>query len=126
MNSEPLVEPQVQPIPEPTAAVNEPLLPEKPQEESDAKASVGASIVNMTNNVLGSGLVALAYSISRVWIILFIITLVLACSWNSSPGHLGCHCLSLADYHHQKLQNHRKVHLQGNWNCKSVRRAIHE
>ena len=120
MNSEPLVEPQVQPIPEPTAAVNEPLLPEKPQEESDAKASVGASIVNMTNNVLGSGLVALAYAISRVWVILFIMILVLACSWNSPPGHFGCYCLSFPDYYHQKLQNHRKVHLQGNWNCKSA------
>ena len=120
MNSEPLVEPQVQPIPEPTAAVNEPLLPEKPQEESDAKASVGASIVNMTNNVLGSGLVALAYAISRVWVILFIMILVLTCSWNSPPGHFGRHCLSFPDYYHQKLQNHRKVHLQGNWNCKSA------
>lgn len=34
--------------------------------ETDANASIGASIVNMTNNVLGSGLVALAYSVSRV------------------------------------------------------------
>lgn len=52
-----------QPLPQEVTA---PLLPEKPQEESDANASVGASIINMTNNVLGSGLVALAYSIKQV------------------------------------------------------------
>ena len=46
--------------------VTAPLLPEKPQEDSDANASVGASIINMTNNVLGSGLVALAYSMKQV------------------------------------------------------------
>ena len=46
--------------------VTAPLLPEKPQQESDANASVGASIINMTNNVLGSGLVALAYSMKQV------------------------------------------------------------
>ena len=46
--------------------VTAPLLPEKPQQDSDANASVGASIINMTNNVLGSGLVALAYSMKQV------------------------------------------------------------
>lgn len=47
--------------------LKEPLLPQAA--ESDANASVGGSIVNMTNNVLGSGLVALAYSVSRVHIL---------------------------------------------------------
>lgn len=115
MNNEPLMEPQEQPIPEPTAAVNEPLLPEKPEQESDANASVGASIINMTNNVLGSGLVALAYSMSRVGSIQNVIMLVLPCAWNSPPGDSGRNCLLLPDYHHEKLQNHWKVHLQGDW-----------
>lgn len=59
------VQDQVPDIPA-IAPVNEPLLPEQPKEENDAKASVGASIINMTNNVLGSGLVALAYAVSEV------------------------------------------------------------
>lgn len=59
------VQEQVPDIPA-IAPVNEPLLPKQPKEENDAKASVGASIINMTNNVLGSGLVALAYAVSEV------------------------------------------------------------
>lgn len=69
--------PEIMDVTEPVEQVNEPtlplpqevtapLLPEKPQEDSDANASVGASIINMTNNVLGSGLVALAYSMKQV------------------------------------------------------------
>ena len=46
------VQEQVPDIPA-IAPVNEPLLPEQPKEENDAKASVGASIINMTNNDLG-------------------------------------------------------------------------
>lgn len=48
------------------------------QKEDDAHSTVGASIVNMTNNVLGSGLVALAYAVRNVYIVLFsLITSVL-------------------------------------------------
>ncbi|KAK8800178.1 amino acid transporter [Blastocystis sp. subtype 4] len=57
--------------------VTAPLLPEKPQEDSDANASVGASIINMTNNVLGSGLVALAYSMKQCSLVPGIILLTL-------------------------------------------------
>ena len=64
MPAEPVQE-QVPAIPA-VETINEPLLPEPQKVESDAKASVGASIVNMTNNVLGSGLVALAYAVSEV------------------------------------------------------------
>lgn len=42
------------------------------KQEDDANASVGASIINMTNNVLGSGLVALAYAVRNVNILLFV------------------------------------------------------
>ena len=59
------------------APVNEPLLPEQPKEENDAKASVGASIINMTNNVLGSGLVALAYAVSECSLVPGIVLLTL-------------------------------------------------
>ena len=45
--------------------LQQPLL-EPSKTEHDANSSVGASIANMTNNVLGSGLVALAYAVSRV------------------------------------------------------------
>ncbi len=48
--------------------IQQPLL-EPSKQESDANSSVGASIVNMTNNVLGSGLVALAYAVSRVRVV---------------------------------------------------------
>ena len=36
------------------------------KQEEDANSTVGASIINMTNNVLGSGLVALAYAVRNV------------------------------------------------------------
>ena len=70
------VQEQVPDIPA-IAPVNEPLLPEQPKEENDAKASVGASIINMTNNVLGSGLVALAYAVSECSLVPGIVLLTL-------------------------------------------------
>lgn len=97
--------------------INEPLLPEQPKEESDAKASVGASIINMTNNVLGSGLVALAYAVSEVgsrcdgsWV-------VLPRSWHCPSDVVGGHRLYIADRDYAQLPNHGKVYLQGDGFC---------
>ena len=55
--------------------LQQPLL-EPSKTEHDANSSVGASIANMTNNVLGSGLVALAYAVSRCSLIPGIILLI--------------------------------------------------
>lgn len=41
-------------------------IPDNSKHESDAKATVGGSIVNITNNVMGSGVVALAFSMKEV------------------------------------------------------------
>ena len=51
-------------FPEAPSDVAAPLLPEK--EETEVNATIWSSISNMTNNVLGAGLVALAYSVSQV------------------------------------------------------------
>jgi hypothetical protein len=51
------------------STIEKPLI-ENSATEEDANASVGSSIINMTNNVMGSGLVALAYAVSRVRICL--------------------------------------------------------
>lgn len=41
-------------------------IPDNNKHESDARATVGGSIVNITNNVMGSGVVALAFSMKEV------------------------------------------------------------
>ena len=41
-------------------------IPDNSKHESDARATVGGSIVNITNNVMGSGVVALALSMKEV------------------------------------------------------------
>ena len=61
--TEPVITPPVADIEQ--QQLQQPLL-EPSKTEQDANSSVGASIANMTNNVLGSGLVALAYAVSRV------------------------------------------------------------
>ena len=67
-NEAPLPAPVENPVPTAEQTENTPLIEQK---EDDAHSTVGASIINMTNNVLGSGLVALAYAVRNV-VILFI------------------------------------------------------
>ena len=74
--------------------------------ETDANASIGASIVNMTNNVLGSGLVALAYSVSRVTSILDRSGIVYLDSWNSDFDDNRRDRLLFPDRYHSKLSPH--------------------
>ena len=45
------------------------LFPQPDKSDKDANASVGASIVNMANNMMGSGFVVLAYAIKEVGIL---------------------------------------------------------
>lgn len=79
--------------------------------ETDANASIGASIVNMTNNVLGSGLVALAYSVSRVTSILDRSGIVYLDSWNSDFDDNRRDRLLFPDRYHSKLSPHRQIHI---------------
>lgn len=93
--------------------INEPLLPEQPKVESDASASVGASIINMTNNVLGSGLVALAYAVSEVRPGCPRSSLVFPCSWYCSFDIVGSNRMCVTDCDYSELPDYGEVYLQG-------------
>ena len=91
-------------LPEPASDVAAPLLPEK--EETEVNATIWSSISNMTNNVLGAGLVALAYSVSQVRIRNIVLFLVFPDSGHLPSVPHGCDSLLFAECNRQ-FMSHR-------------------
>ena len=82
-------------LPEPASDVAAPLLPEK--EETEVNATIWSSISNMTNNVLGAGLVALAYSVSQVRMNNIVLAVEFFDSRHLPSVHHGCDSLLFAE-----------------------------
>ncbi|XP_058514713.1 sodium-coupled neutral amino acid transporter 5 isoform X2 [Ochotona princeps] len=85
--------PQPNSLPDPATQ-----LPDSPPSQPEGKTSFGMSVFNLSNAIMGSGILGLAYAMSHTGIIFFLVLLICIALLSSYSIHLLLTCSSVVAY----------------------------